>query len=63
MGLLQGAEMGVTTPVGSAISEARKAYTGLAAKWTALQTGELTALNATIKAAGLAPIEIKEVVR
>jgi photosystem II stability/assembly factor-like uncharacterized protein len=63
MGLLQGAEMGVTTQVGAAISESRRAYAGLAGKWAALRTGELTALNAAVKTAGLAPIEIKEAVR
>jgi hypothetical protein len=52
--------MGVTTPVRTAVSEARQAYAGLAAKWTALRTGERAALNEKLKAAGLGPIEIEE---
>ncbi|MGD0782127.1 MAG: glycoside hydrolase, partial [Candidatus Aminicenantales bacterium] len=63
MGLLQAAEMGVTTPVRTAISEARQAYAGLAARWAALRTGGRTALNEKLKAAGLGPIEIEEAVR
>ena len=63
MGQLQGAEMGLTTQVRSAISEARQAYAGLAAKWNALRTAERAAVNEKLKAAGLGAIEIEEASR
>jgi hypothetical protein len=58
--LLQGAEAAPTTQAAAAIAEARQTLAGHLAKWKALQAQDVPELNAKLKAAGLAVLEIKE---
>jgi hypothetical protein len=60
MGLLQASEAPMTSQAAAAIAEARAAFAGLTAKWIAIRTRDLPALNKKLKAAGLAAIELKE---
>jgi hypothetical protein len=57
MNSMQAADVAPTTNTTRAVSAARTAAAGVMARWTALRTTELAALNATLKAAGIPPIE------
>ena len=59
IGLLQAADVTPTAQVVAAASERQKALASLMAKWTALRTTELAALNARLKQSGQPPIVIK----
>ena len=59
IGLLQAADVTPTSQVVAAAADRQKALAALMAKWTALKTTELAALNATLKQAGQPPIVIK----
>jgi photosystem II stability/assembly factor-like uncharacterized protein len=56
MNLLQAADVRPTTVQLNAIASARANAAKVMVRWNALRTTELTALNATLKTAGLAPI-------
>ena len=56
MNLLQGADVRPTTVQLNAIAKARAEGTRVMARWTAMSTTELAALNRTLTAAGLAVI-------
>jgi photosystem II stability/assembly factor-like uncharacterized protein len=58
MNILQGADVQPTAIQLKAIAAARTAASGVMAKWTALETVDLPAINAKLKAAGLAPLTI-----
>jgi hypothetical protein len=58
MNSLQGADVKATAVQLRAIASARTAAASAMAKWTALKTVDLAALNAKLKAAGLAPIAL-----
>jgi photosystem II stability/assembly factor-like uncharacterized protein len=60
MGIMQGADVAPTSQVLVAVAERQKALAGLMAKWTALKTQDLTALNTQLKTASLSAIEIKD---
>jgi hypothetical protein len=57
MNLLQGADVQPTTVQLEAIASARAAAAAVMARWTAIKTVDLVAVNARLKAAGLKPIE------
>ena len=57
--VLQSADVPPTAVQLKAIANARAAGTVAMAKWTALKTVDLPALNAKLKAAGLTAVEIK----
>jgi hypothetical protein len=59
IGLLQAADVTPTSQVVAGATERQKALASLMAKWTALKTTELAALNATLKQASQPPIVIK----
>ena len=56
MNLLQGADVRPTTVQLDAIARARAAASRAMARWTAVKTVDLPALNAKLKAAGLPAI-------
>jgi len=56
MNLLQGADVRPTTVQLTAIADARATASQAMARWTAIKTGDLVTLNATLKAAGLPPL-------
>jgi hypothetical protein len=56
MSVLQGADVAPTANQRSAIAAARDSAASVIARWNALKTTELAALNALLKAAGLATI-------
>jgi hypothetical protein len=58
MNSLQGADVQPTTVQLAAIADARAAATQTLTRWTTVRTS-LTQLNATLKAAGLAPLEVR----
>jgi hypothetical protein len=60
MGLMQASDAAPTSQVLAAVGERQKALAGLMAKWTALKTQDLAALNVQLKAAGLQVIDIKD---
>jgi hypothetical protein len=53
MNLLQGADVQPTTVQLEAIASARAAAAAVMARWTAIKTVDLAALNAKLKLAGL----------
>ncbi len=55
---MQGSEMAPTAAQLAACTSARAQFTAVMAKWTALKTTRLTALNAKRKAAGLPVVTI-----
>jgi len=57
MNLLQGADVQPTTVQLNAIAAARAAAAKTMARWTAVKTVHLPALNAQLAAAGLTPIK------
>jgi hypothetical protein len=57
MTLLQGADVQPTTLELNTIAAARAAASRVMARWTALRTTDLAALNATLKGAGIAAIQ------
>ena len=57
MSLLQAADAAPTTQAVAAVTERREALRALMAKWDALKTKDLAALNAALKAASLPAIE------
>jgi photosystem II stability/assembly factor-like uncharacterized protein len=59
MSALQAADVAPTSQLTKAVTERRQALTALMAKWNDLRTTDVAALNAQLKAAGLAAIEIK----
>jgi photosystem II stability/assembly factor-like uncharacterized protein len=59
IGLLQAADVTPTSQVVAGAAERQKALASLMAKWAALKTTELTALNALLKQAGQPPIVIR----
>ena len=59
MSQLQAADAAPTSPLAKAVNERRQALSALMAKWNALRTTDLAALNAQLKAANLPPIEVK----
>jgi hypothetical protein len=58
MNLLQGADVAPTTVQLNAIAGARASASQTMAKWTAIKTADLSALNAKLKAAGLGTISL-----
>jgi hypothetical protein len=56
MNLLQGADVQPTTVQLNTIANARAAASRVMARWTAIKTVDVAALNATLRAAGLSPI-------
>jgi photosystem II stability/assembly factor-like uncharacterized protein len=59
-GVLQETDAAPTAATVANINELRAAIPGLTAKWKALHSTELTALNAKLRAAGLAEIKVEE---
>jgi hypothetical protein len=59
MNSLQAADVRPTANQMAAITTARTTATATMARWTALKTVDLPALNAKLKAAGLAPVTVK----
>jgi photosystem II stability/assembly factor-like uncharacterized protein len=59
MNSLQAADVQPTAAQLAAITAARQAAAGVMARWTALKTTDLAALNATLKEAGLAEIRVQ----
>ncbi len=57
MNLLQGADVQPTTVQLNAIGAARAQHGRVMARWTALSTTDLVALNAKLKAAGLTELK------
>ena len=57
MNLLQGADVRPTTVQLNAIAKARAEGARVMARWTALSSTELAALNAQLTAAGLSPLK------
>ena len=57
MSSLQAADVRPTTVQLNAIASARAAAAPIMAKWNALMSTELTALNTKLTAAGLAPLK------
>jgi photosystem II stability/assembly factor-like uncharacterized protein len=53
MGLLQGADRAPTSQAAAAVAERRQALSALMARWTALKSQDLAALNAQLKQANL----------
>ncbi len=60
MSLLQAADAEPTTQAVAAVTERREALRALLAKWNALRTKDLPALNASLKAANLPAIELEK---
>ena len=58
MNVLQAADVQPTAVQLKAIAAARRAGTAAMARWTAVKTVDLTAINAKLKAAGLQPITV-----
>jgi hypothetical protein len=58
MNLLQGADVAPTAIQRETIAAARDGAASALARWNALKTTELTALNARLAAAGLTPIAV-----
>ena len=56
MNVLQAADVRPTTLELNAIAEARAAVARVMARWTAIRTVDVVAVNASLKAAGLAPL-------
>jgi hypothetical protein len=56
LGLLEEADAEPTTQAVAAVRAAQRDFDALVARWNAMRTTELTALNATLRAAGQAPI-------
>ena len=59
MNALQGADVAATSVQLKSIAEARTAASAAMTKWAAIKTADVPALNAKLKAAGLAPLTIK----
>jgi hypothetical protein len=59
MNLLQAADAAPTTQAIAAVEERRAALRALMAKWEALKTKDLAAINVTLKAANLPPIDLE----
>jgi len=59
MNSLQAADVQPTAVQLAAITAARQSAAGVIARWTALKTTDLAALNATLKAAGLVEIRVQ----
>ena len=58
MSLLQAADAAPTTQAIAAVTERREALRALLAKWDALRTKDVAALNAMLKAANLPAVEL-----
>jgi photosystem II stability/assembly factor-like uncharacterized protein len=58
IGILQGADVTPTTQAVAAVNERLRALDALMAKWNALRTSDLAALNAQLKSAGLRGITV-----
>ncbi len=58
MGLLQGADVAPTSQAAAAVADGRQALTYVMAKWNALKTQDLAALNAQLRQANLPVITI-----
>jgi hypothetical protein len=59
MNVLQSADVQPTTVQLKAITAARAAGTAAMARWTAIKTVDLAAINAKLKTAGLGPLTVK----
>jgi hypothetical protein len=59
MNVLQAADVQPTAVQLKAIATARAAGTAAMARWTAIKTGDVPAMNAKLKTAGLAAIAVK----
>jgi hypothetical protein len=59
MALLQGADAAPTSQAMAAVGDRRRALADLLDRWAALKTADLGALNAQLKAAGLAEIALR----
>ncbi len=59
MSLLQAADVAPTSQVVAAVAERRQAFRTLMERWNSLKTQDLAALNAKLKAAGLAEISLQ----
>jgi hypothetical protein len=56
MNSMQAADVAPTSATLASVNAAQTAATGVMARWNALRTVDLPALNAALKAAGLGPI-------
>jgi hypothetical protein len=59
MNSLQGADVTPTANQLAAISAARAEASSVLSRWTALRTTDLVTINATLKSAGLATLEVR----
>jgi hypothetical protein len=59
MNVLQSADVPATAVQLRAIANARAAGTAAMARWTAIKTVDLAAINTKLKAAGLSPLTVK----
>ena len=59
MALLQGADAAPTSQAMAAVGDRRRALADLLDRWAALKAADLGALNAQLKAAGLAEIALR----
>ncbi|MSR05865.1 MAG: hypothetical protein EXR93_02160 [Gemmatimonadetes bacterium] len=56
LNLLQGADVAPTTQLVAAVTQAQGAIAPILARWEAIKTKDVTALNEKLKAANLAPL-------